>query len=363
MQYKENKEIKAFFTLLQAGLWEKAPEDLSVFPLSAEQWTEIFNNALQQTVTGIIYQGISLLPDELMPSEEQLMRWVIKADKIERKNRHMNKVIRELCGWFEKNGLNPIILKGQGVAQFYEHPLLRECGDIDLYFQKPEDNTKAISLIKAKGWKVKSNADGSVSYFYDGIEIEHHTYAIDLQNKSVQETLRQMEETYGYEKVSLTDNTTILTPTPNINLVLQNAHILKHTLGWGIGLRQLCDLARTCHRTHGKTDAEFLMKVSRLSGIDRWTQMLHTFLTDYLLLPEQELPYRTEKTSVEPLLERIIKGGNFGHFRADRDTRSKNHLKRRLQTARSFMQNISFAYRYAPREAASTFIQLAKGQH
>ena len=363
MQYNDNKEINIFFTLLQAGLWETVPKELSLFPLTENQWTTIYNLSRQQTVTGIIYQGICMLPDDLMPSEQQLMRWVVGIDKIEKKNIKMNKVLIELCNFFKENGLTPVVLKGQGIAQFYEQPLLRECGDIDIYFPKKEENERAIHLIKEKGINTTLSADGSVSYLWESIEIEHHPYAIDLQNKSVQSSLRRMEQTFGYEEVRLADAATILTPTPNINLVLQNAHILKHTLGWGIGLRQLCDYARTCHKTKGKTNTEFLKKISSISGIERWTDMLHLFISDYLLLPTEELPYKTEKVSVEPLLERIIKGGNFGHFRTDRDIKSANHFKRKLQTARSFMQNMSFAYYYAPKEAASTFIQLLKGQH
>ena len=120
------EDTEVLFILVRAGLWEKVPENLSLFPRSSESWERIFNLAQRQTVTGLVYQGLCQLPDELLPPEQQLLHWVATIDRIERANLRMNRVLTELYGLFHTNGLHPVLQKGQGIARFYEKPLLRE---------------------------------------------------------------------------------------------------------------------------------------------------------------------------------------------------------------------------------------------
>ena len=46
------EDTEILFILVRAGLWEKVPENLSLFPRSSESWERIFNLAQRQTVTG-----------------------------------------------------------------------------------------------------------------------------------------------------------------------------------------------------------------------------------------------------------------------------------------------------------------------
>lgn len=57
------KVQKALLVLLRAGLWESRIEDLSCFPMSAGEWKNLYLLSRQQTVTGIVFQGIQHLPE------------------------------------------------------------------------------------------------------------------------------------------------------------------------------------------------------------------------------------------------------------------------------------------------------------
>lgn len=57
------KVQKALLVLLRAGLWESKIEDLSCFPMSAGEWKNLYLLSRQQTVTGIVFQGIQYLPE------------------------------------------------------------------------------------------------------------------------------------------------------------------------------------------------------------------------------------------------------------------------------------------------------------
>ena len=63
----------------------------------------------------------------------------------------MNLALDSLLTLFARHGLHPILQKGQGLASLYAYPLLRECGDIDLYFVDEKEFESASDSIQAQG--------------------------------------------------------------------------------------------------------------------------------------------------------------------------------------------------------------------
>lgn len=356
--------MEAFFYLLRGGLWEKRADLPDCFPLSAEQWADVYRLAKQQTVRGLVFRGICMLPESAMPADALLARWMACADAIERQNTVMNRALADLYWWFVEGGLQPVVLKGQGMARLYEYPLLRECGDIDFYFPRPSDRIQAERMLQQAGIRMEMHADGSTNYVWQGVPVEHHSLGYDLRGGAVRRFLQQMEQQHGFHEITLLPGQgqpSICIPAPGLNFVLLNAHILKHTLGRGIGLRQLCDLARCSARLSFTADQEELRRVCRLAGISRWTSLLQSFMVEYLGLPERKLQLAYRRVDSRSLLQRILRGGNFGQYRAGAD-RPAGRWAGKVRTAVCFLQNIGFALRYAPHEAMYIFMQLSKGQ-
>lgn len=356
--------LEAFFYLLRCGLWQQADGLPACFPLSLQQWRAVYELARQQTVRGLVFRGICLMPEAVMPPDGELVRWAACAEEIERKNRLMNRALADLCSRFCAKGLQPVVLKGQGVARCYAEPLLRECGDIDLYFPQPQEREQAEHLLQQAGVCLMQHADGSTSYRWMGVTVEHHPSAFDLQGRKVLARLQQLERKLGFCTIwldSVQPSAEVTVPSPVLSLVLLNAHILKHTLGRGVGLRQLCDLARFMASVPAADGREEVLDVCRLAGITRWTGLLQALLAEHLGLPEQALLLPPERTDVASLLRRVLQGGNFGRHRWDTDA-PQGGWRRKLQTAACLLQNAGFAWRYAPREAVCLFVQLVKGQ-
>lgn len=358
------RDDEALFSLLRAGLWEQGLPEQGLFPLSESDWESVFRKAGRQTVTGIVFRGILQLPDALMPPTLHLVRWVAATDAIERRNRRMNRVLAELGTVFRRCRLHPVLQKGQGVAVYYEHPLLRECGDIDFYFPGMRACEEAVAEVQRMGCRVRRAADRSATYRWRGVDIEHHVRLVDLNSPSVQGYLRGLERDGGLRRVDLLPGSGIsfTVPAPALNLLLLNAHILKHALGWGIGLRQLCDMARACHCLHDEVDPETMRTVCRKAGIEKWSRLLHAFLTEHLGLPVGELPYPEVGRTSQPLLDIVLRGGNFGQYVAGRSRSCQPAWTRRVLTSGSFVRNFFFSCRYAPKEAFWTFENLLKGQ-
>lgn len=358
-----NNVVQAFFILLRAGLWEKEPDNTSVFPLTGEEWGEIFGMARRQTVTALVYQGVCMLPEKFFPPQNILLKWVSAVDVIERLGRNMDRCLDELYGMFVRKGMEPVLQKGQGVASFYENHLSRECGDIDLYFPRKDEMHKAVGIVQDLGCRVTARPDGSYNFRFRGTEVEIHPFLIDISNPFKRKLINRMENSFGYVKIRLKGcENEITVPSPFINLLLLNTHILKHALGWGIGVRQLCDMARACYAMDGCYDKLEMEDCCKKLGIYGWTCLLDTFMVDYLGLDERYLLCRGRKKSAEVLEKIIIEGGNFGMEREGRKNSGKSKLTAKWNTVRSFGGNIGFALKYAPAEGFWTFAGLAKGQ-
>ena len=349
----------ALLALLRGGLWEQDVKPHSCFPLSRDSWEEVFLLSKQQTVTGVAFRGLHHLPDGMLPPESLLLRWMAAADGIERKNKEMNLALDSLLTLFARHGLHPILQKGQGLASLYAYPLLRECGDIDLYFVDEKEFESASDSIQAQGIRLVRKADGSLLYSWQGIPVEHHIRLIDLYHSPHNTKKTDLIWEFRRMALSTASDLEVTVPAPSLNLLLQYAHILKHALGRGIGLRQLCDLALSCDRWHTDIMPDVLKGVCRQAGLTKWVSLLHAFLTERLGLASDRLPYPKTAANTQPLLEIIWRGGNFGHqaYRLTRPT-----LLHKIQTAEAFRRNISFAFRYAPKEALAIFVNLLKGQ-
>lgn len=354
----------ALLALLRAGLWESEVDELTCFPLTEAEWKKVYLLSRQQTVTGVVFQGIQHLPERFLPSEGWLVRWMAETDAIERKNRQMNRILEELVRMFASYGVNPVLQKGQGVASFYKKPLWRECGDIDFYFNDRHLFEKALSVVRQGNVRVNRQADESVVYVWKGIEVEHHTRLLDLHNPFLQREADRLERKYGYGRFCLEGNTPIqvAVPSPVLNLLLQSLHILKHALGWGIGLRQLCDMARSCEALHWEVDAEEMREISRRLGLSHWQRLLHACLVNYMGVPVEGLPYPDRASDAAPLLDIVWRGGNFGQYASGSVRPAVSPWRRKWQTACAFRRNVGFAFRYAPKESFWIFSSLLKGQ-
>ncbi len=354
-----SKEHTALFVLLRAGLWEREVDRCDVFPLPSDSWMQVFNLARQQSVLGIVLCGIDQLPEQFLPSEELMLRWVAEVDRIERVNVQADKAVESVFRMFRSAGLHPVLMKGQGVAQMYCQPHLRESGDIDLYFPSPEEAKQAEQLIQNQNVAFDRNPDGSISYQWQDIEVEHHRRLIDIHNPFRRKAVNRLEQSEGFTEISLTaqSDTPISMPSPRLNLLLLNAHILKHALGRGIGLRQCCDMARAIAAAQQSCDTEEMARIYRQTGISRWSEMLYSFLVAELGLADSHVG---NNANYDSLLEIILRGGNFGQH--DKRYEARSGWRRKLQTACAFAENMKFSLRYAPGEAFWTVVQLMKGQ-
>ena len=116
---------------------------------TANEWKEIYQLAKQQTLVGILFAAIEKLPKEQRPPKPLLMQWFAFTENIRMRNSQVNEDAVTMCEMVRKDGLRCVVLKGQGVAPYYPEPLLRQCGDIDLWIEGGVK--KVVNYLRSKG--------------------------------------------------------------------------------------------------------------------------------------------------------------------------------------------------------------------
>ena len=358
-----SRSEQAFFLLLRSGLWESDVADLSLFPLTPEEWTEVLRMSEQQTVQGLLYRGFQHLPEHLFPPQQQVWRWVAIAARLEKEHRLFCTQTAATYRFLKAAGASPILQKGLAVAQYYEQPALRVNGDIDWYVGK-DSKLQAISQqLTAQGYTPEQRSDRSVCFYYEDTEVELHPQLIDLDKpssrKAVQRMLAASDQTLT---LSLSDvsGEMIRVPSPMPTLVMLNAHLMKHAFTVGVGLRQVCDMARAYHRLYGLYDANALAEVYHQTGLWRWSELLHLFLVRYLGMPAQELPPPSpaRQHDVRRLLRQMLHDGNFGHH-ALQWQRAHSEGRNRRHTIWQIVRRMPFSLRYAPIEMLHKILALS----
>jgi hypothetical protein len=330
-----DKEWSLFLRLLSAGLWEK-PLFLLHVP-DDEGARRLLETGREQAVVGLLLRSITRMPKEQLPSPAIRMQLLAEGDEIERQNLQINLVEREVRSFFEQHRLRPIIQKGSQAAKHYAMPLLRQGGDIDFYL--PGDSFEKACALVPDG---TSAPDGSLVFRRKGILVELHPRYFDLH---------------------LPDDRLPVVPSVCAELLLYSSHILKHAIGAGVGMKQLCDLARALAGLDGAYDKQELEAALRKAGILRWHQMLCSLLVDKLGMdPKYCLP-GFKPRNYRALMRIIRKGGNFGLSSALRKKglSTRNPFVRKSLTTLSFLLRLPFSLRYAPKETSSTIAELARG--
>lgn len=239
----------AFLVLLRAGLWGKFPENRGLFPLEEEEWERVFAMSRRQSVSGMVFDGICLLPETLQPSPAAFAKWIVIADAIEKFSGRMNAALKELTVLFVSEGLRPVLQKGQGVAALYPEPSHRECGDIDFYFperqplrQAPRPgkesplpvadpakvtgetmDDKAVELVRRHGVTVTRMPDGSQTYEWHGIDVEHHSAIIDLRSPAAIRLSGELDETREFVPTDIADGLRV--PSPALNALMLTDYV------------------------------------------------------------------------------------------------------------------------------------------
>lgn len=129
MMKNTNRSLLPFFALLRAGLWEY---DVQLSQVDGMDCKGVYQLAEEQSVVGLLAAGLEHVVDSVIP-KEGILTFIGSALQLEQHNKAMNSFVGSIIDYLRKEGVYALLIKGQGIAQCYERPLWRACGDVDLF--------------------------------------------------------------------------------------------------------------------------------------------------------------------------------------------------------------------------------------
>ena len=310
--------IDLFFKLLRSGLWEEEVRLTTSEPIDFEA---LFQIAEEQSVVGIIAAALEHVEGRKITKSDALP-FLKRVFGLESRNESMNVFIASLTKKMRKAGIYSLLLKGQGVAQCYNRPLWRACGDIDLLLDS--DNYLKAKAYFSKG-SVTLEPEGVFSKHL-GIHIDswtvelHGTCRVSLSSR-INRSLDEIQANVFNGDILTWHNgdTDIFLPGPNEDAIFIFTHFLNHFYKGGIGLRQICDWCRLLWTYRDSIDPLLLKSRLRSMGLISEWRAFAAFAVDCLGMPIDAMPLINQSRHWSRKAHRIqafiLKVGNFGRNR------------------------------------------------
>ena len=284
-------------------------------------WEKVYQLAEEQSVIGVVLAGIEL--SNIKPSQELLLQWIGEVQMLEQQNKSMNQFIAELVERLRKADIYTLLVKGQGIAQYYERPLWRASGDVDLLLS--EDNyKKAISYLTP----LSSNKEKEYQYnkhqgfTIDSWVVELHGSLRGALSSRIDKVLDKVKDDIfceGHVRSWTNGKTQVFMPSVNSDIVYVFSHVLTHFYKGGLGLRQVCDWCRLLWTYRAEVNLQLLEFRLRKMGLMTEWKAFGAFAVVYLGMPVDAMPFYSDdkkwSRKGNKICAFVIEVGNFGHNR------------------------------------------------
>lgn len=308
-----------FLEILRGGLWE---QDVQISKFEKFDFKEVYRIAQEQSVIGVVAAGLEHVTDLKIPQEIALI-FASSVLHLEQRNKAMNKFVAQIIEKLQKDSVYTILVKGQGIAQCYERPLWRACGDVDLLLSEM-NYSKAAMVLKEGASYIDDENDYNkhLAMNINGWIVELHGTLYSGLWRNLDKIIDdvQKEVLYGGKVRSWVDERTqVFLPHPDEDIVFIFAHILQHFYKEGVGLRQICDWCRLLWTYKETINKRLLESRIRQMGVMSEWKAFAALAVDNLGMPVEAMPFYSNRTRWRKkgakVMDFVLQSGNFGHNR------------------------------------------------
>lgn len=347
-----------FFSLLRSALWG-GELDVEVRDISRTDLGGVIKMAKSQTVLGLIAHELMTHKEfsEMLGSESRERLTLMVQENFFHYQR-LNAVLLSVVLELRKHGIDPVLLKGQGISKYYPIPELRQCGDIDIYVGQ-ENFAKSCDVIGAMSTPEDHQGDiQSLKHFHTRIGtayIEIHRFTDVYSSRKynlIYQNISDIGVRQNLVKLDFID-AHISTPSIDFNSFYIFNHFWHHFIADGVGLRQICDWACLLHANKDVINHDYLYKVlSEMHLLKEW-QVFGEMVVDYLGLPADEMPLYTGKYKKQSflLMGLIMREGNFAIEKHKQYKRPQGYVSGKLYSLVQQTKRDLYIYRMFPRQA------------
>lgn len=315
MNNKHNTE-NLFFELLKAGLWE---QECRIDSLCEADIDDVYRMSEEQSVLGLVTAGLDRVKDIKVP-KEWMLQFIGTTLQIEQRNKEMNHFIGILIKRLQENNIYALLVKGQGIAQCYERPLWRSCGDVDLYlsgdnYQKAKDFLWRYAIVIEEENLQRKHIAMNVDSFI--VEL-HGTMHTSLSSK-ICSGLDEVHDSIfkeGSVKSWRNGEVDVFLPSVDNNIIIIFTHFITHFYIGGLGLRQVCDWCRLLWKHGNEINLSMLEeRIVKMGLMEEWKGFA-SLAVEYLGMPKERMPFYSNKKKyckkAQRIVRLILEAGNFG---------------------------------------------------
>ena len=352
MQMMKVQEI--YLELLKAAIWGRSDDRLAI---SDDRLAEVIRLAAFQGTGPLVYDQLLKskdveLPDALrMQMKQQCLMSMMQQNA-------MMPLLAQAWKALTKAGIDPVLLKGFGLAQYYPQPHLRQWGDMDVYVGQKNYHL-GCETLRAAFPGVKHMAEEGDDYKHYNFEfgntvLEMHRVSMTFAHPRDRRYYEQWEErslTKNGPKIEVGD-LTITVPEDTFNVFFTFLHAWHHFIETGMNLKQMSDIAVIVHAKRDVLDRNRLQEaLKKLHLMEVWQQVMY-ILVKYLGMAKEECPFYSDKLArrAELLFERIMQEGS-SRRPVELHAEGFPYLKRKWVTFQSRMSDSRIVKPYAPEYA------------
>ena len=280
----------------------------------------VYKAAVSQGVFPLVYSVVSeKKQDKELRWEAHFLRTLAVNEK---KQYYLQKVIENL----RKENVECVVLKGTSIAHFYNMPECRVSGDIDIYINA-DDEKAAMRVLENMGMTIKPRQKDNHHFEARSencgtIEVHTSLYSkefsdIVLKNSfGITEPFKALDTGMGFDinMLGTEDNLNFLT-----------AHLIKHFVKEGCGIRQVTDLLAYVNFYKNEINFEKYFATLSSIGFDKFIKNVFGIGNKYFSL---ELPFAQTNLS-DNIIDDIENGGNFGFGDEERKGFYHNFLRQK----------------------------------
>lgn len=339
---------KLFYELIRVAIGTSS--GLSHMP-SSDEWQLLYKMSVKQALLGICLNGIQTINERNQALTEKLskkflLQWIGEVIQLQERNKLLNRQCVEVQRMFKESGLNTCILKGQGVANYYNPNLIlsRQSGDIDIWV----DSTwrDVMDFVNARTPNREFDMKHTHFELYPDTTVEVHWWPSMPKNpffrKALQKYYNEQSLIQCKHMVTLKDGNVIYAPDAKFEAVHVLYHIFNHFLYEGIGLRQMLDLYFVL--VNGEMTDEDRKEVEHIYkrvGLSSFAPAAMWVLCEVFGMDEKYCIGKKDEAFGRTLIREVEEGGNFGYYSADNRVynesfahRMKRRLMRRIRLMR-----------------------------
>jgi hypothetical protein len=322
-----------FFELIRVSLTDQ--NRLSRI-FSDEEWRQTFKIAMDQSLVGVLLEGINKLETEQKPYHKLKMKWILTVENIRKSNTYQNSKVVELTRILKADGFRSCIIKGQGVAMSYPDPMIRCAGDIDVWLDASRQDI--VRYVRNKFPNEEIVYHHTEFPVFRDVSVEVHFTPSWMYsfwgNRRLQRLFRELAVAQFNNCVELPfTNAPVNVANREFNLVFLLSHIYRHLFAEGIGMRQFVDYFYMLKM--GRDEELFRRTRKRLArlGMTKFAGAVMFIMKEVFGLEDDYLLMVPNVNNGRFLLNEVMRAGNFGkcnpidsttRFRKFRSTMKRN---------------------------------------